>query len=85
MGRKDPRNYKQDQDLIAAYEEGGRAIGKMILHTPDREEYLWKLLKGVKLWPKWYLYGFRCLYRDENPVEARRVIARRYHRKRKGR
>lgn len=81
MGRKDPKNYKQDQDLIDAYEEGGRAIGRMILHDPEQEEYLWGLFDGIKLWPKWYLYGFRCLYRDENPDEARRAIARRYRRK----
>jgi hypothetical protein len=78
-----PRNYKTDPDLRAAYEEGGRAIGRMILHDPDREEYLWKLLGSLKLWPRWYLLGFKGLYCEENPAERRRVIERRYNRKKR--
>ena len=85
MGRSDLRNYKQDQDLIAAYEEGGQAIGKMLTHDPSQEEYLWSLLKDVKIWPRWYLEGFRRLYRDANPKEHRRAVVRRYLRKKKKR
>ncbi len=85
MGRKDPRNYSQDQGLIDAYREGGQAIGKLLTHDPSQEEYLWKLLKDVKLWPKWYLHGFRCLYRDEHPREHANAVKRRYLRKKKKR
>ena len=78
-----PRNYKTDPDLRAAYEEGGRAIGRMIMHDPDREEYFWKLLKPLKLWPRWYLLGFKGLYAEENPLESRRVIDARMRRKKR--
>lgn len=80
-----PRNYKQNPELRAAYEEGGRAIGRMILYDPDREEYFWKLVKGLGLWPRWYLLGFKGLYCEENPVERQRVLDRRCRRKKRNR
>ena len=84
MGMKGvPRNYKNDPDLRAAYEEGGRAIGRIIMHHPEREEYLWKLLKGVKLWPRWYLLGFKGLYSMEHPAERQLVLDRRCRRKKR--
>ena len=79
-----PLDYKQDPELRAAYEEGGRAIGRMIMHDPDREQYFWKLMGPLKLWPRWYLLGFKGLYSEENPMEAKRVIKRRYRRKKRG-
>ncbi len=85
MRKKVLENYSQDQDLIAAYEEGGKAIGRLLTHDPTQEEYLWKLLGGVKLWPRWYLEGFRLLYRDEHPREHRNAVVRRYRHRRKKR
>jgi hypothetical protein len=78
-----PLDYKQDPELRAAYEEGGRAIGRMIMHDPDREEYFWKLMGPLKLWPRWYLLGFKGLYSEENPLERQRVIKRRCRRKKR--
>ena len=78
-----PLDYKQDPELRAAYEEGGRAIGRMIMHYPDREEYFWKLMRPLKLWPRWYLLGFKGLYSEENPLERQRVIEGRYRRKKR--
>lgn len=81
--KRPPNGYKSDPVVREAYEEGGRAIGRMILHYPDREEYFWKLMSPLKLWPRWYLLAFKGLYSEENPLERKRVIKRRYERKKR--
>lgn len=53
------------------------------MYDPDREEYFWKLLRGLKLWPRWYLLGFKGLYGEENPLERQRVIQARMRRKKR--
>ena len=71
-----PRNWRTDQDLIDAYEEGGISIGRAIMYDADKEPYFWSLVGPLKLWPRWYLAGFRALYRDRNPTELRRMKRR---------
>lgn len=73
-----PRNYKEQPAVREAYEEGGRSIGRAILYQPDREAYFWNLLKGLDLWPRWYLLAFKGLYCEENPLEHRRAVKNRY-------
>ena len=60
------------------YEEGGRAIGRKILHDPEAEPQLWKLVEGLGLWKRWYLRAFCRLYSAENPTEYERVRKQRY-------
>lgn len=76
--KRPPFNYRELPEVREAYEEGGRSFGRAIVHDPTKEEYFWKLLKGVGLWPRWYLDAFRGLYADEHPEEHRRAITKRY-------
>jgi len=48
------------------YAQEGKAIGRLIMHDREQEAYLWSLLGGTGLWPRWYLYAFATLYREEN-------------------
>ena len=61
-----------------AYEEGGRSIGRQIMYDPAAEARIWKMLSGLKLWPRWYLKAFARLYADDNPQEYERIRKRRY-------
>ena len=81
MGKRPPTGYRDDPELRAAFEEGGRAIGRAIMWNPEQEDYFWKTLKGIGLWPRWYLTAFKNLYADENPRELRRSVKNRYRRK----
>lgn len=78
-----PRNFREQPAVREAYDEGGRSIGRAILHNPEQEEYFWSLLKGLDLWPRWYLSAFKKLYCDENPREHRASIKNRYQRKKR--
>ena len=79
---KRPKNWKSDPQLHAAFEEGGKAMGKAIYTNPEQEKYFWKLVGPLKLWPRWYLGAFASLWAAENPSAARLV---RYHRRPGGR
>lgn len=68
---------KKDQ-ARTAYLEGGRAIGRQILYDPLAESRVWKLVGGLKLWPRWYLKAFARLYAEENPSEYERIRKKRY-------
>ena len=61
-----------------AYEEGGKAMGRQVMYDPAAEPRLWKLIGGLKLYPRWYLKAFARLYALENPTEYERVRKRRY-------
>ena len=73
---------RRKQEARKAYEEGGKAMGRQIMHDPSAEARLWKMLSGLGLWPRWYLSAFRRLYEEENPQEYERVRKANY-RKRK--
>lgn len=80
--KRPPRDYRERPEVREAYEEGGRSIGRSIVHDPTKEEYYWKILGPLKMWPRWYLDAFRGLYADENPKEHQRAIKKRYDQKR---
>ena len=62
-----PRGWTKCPKLQAAYDEGGRGIGKALMWDKSRESYFWSLIRGLGLWPRWYLLCFRTLYIRENP------------------
>ena len=66
---KRPRGWTKCPKLRAAYEEGGVAIGRMMVWQPERAEQIWKLVGGTGIWPKWYLEGFRYHWIKDNPRE----------------
>ena len=66
------------EEASKAYAEGGRAIGRQLMYAPEQEPRLWKMVSGLKLWPRWYLKAFARLYADANPTEYERVRKRRY-------
>ena len=78
MRKRPPNGYREDLEFQAAYEEGGRSIGRAIMWDKSQEVYFWNLLKGIDLWPRWYLVAFKNVYSTENPTEYRRARARRY-------
>lgn len=65
----------------SAYEEGGRAIGRQVLHDPMAEERIWKMVSGLKIWPKWFLLAFARLYAEEHPAEYEKIRKRRYRKR----
>lgn len=64
-----PRGWTKCPELQAAFEEGGRAVGKALMWDKSRESYFWSVVSGLRLWPRWYLLCFRTLYIRENPDE----------------
>ena len=80
MRRKRPTGWRE---IIAeTYEESGRAIGRTIMHDHSQEQKIWNLISGLDMWPRWYLFAFATLYREENPREYSRQKANRWNRKR---
>ena len=75
--KRRPRGWKKNPKVYEAYEEGGRAVGKALLHNKEREPMIWKLISGTSIWPRWYLSAFRTLYIRENPKEYRNWKRRR--------
>lgn len=53
-------------------------MGRQVMYEPAAEARLWKLIGGLKLYPRWYLKAFARLYALENPTEYERVRKRRY-------
>lgn len=79
---KRPKNWRDEVTPI--YLEEGEAIGRMIMHDRDQEEYLWSLLGGTGIWPRWYLFSFAQLYREAHILEYDAQKSRKYRsRKRK--
>jgi hypothetical protein len=64
---KKPRGWKAKSR--PAYEDGGEAIGRIMLWNPEREPKIWALIAGTKLWPRWYLSAFRTHYVKDHPTE----------------
>ena len=69
---KKPRGWTKNKAMWAAYEEGGRAIGKRLLWDKSAEPKIWSLIAGTDIWPRWYLMAFRYCYIQENPLENMR-------------
>lgn len=75
-GKGLPRTWREDEEFISAYEEGGQAIGRALMYSPDKEPYFWTLLGGIGLWPRWYLKGFKAMYRSLHPTEVNNLKVR---------
>ncbi len=78
---KRPKNWREK--VTPVYLEEGRAVGRMIMHDRSQEEYLWSLLGGTGVWPRWYLEAFATLYREENMTEYNTQKSRKYKRRKK--
>ena len=57
-------------------------MGRAIMHDNSKEPEFWEILGPLELWPRWYLFAFATLYREENIAEYNRAKANRWHRKR---
>lgn len=57
-------------------------MGRAIMLDNSKEAELWEILGPLELWPRWYLFAFATLYREENIAEYNRVKANRWNRKR---
>lgn len=71
-----PGKWREDEEFLAAYEEGGQSIGRALMYNPEKEAYFWSLLGGIGLWPRWYLKGFKAMYRSLHPREANTLKVR---------
>jgi len=70
MRMKRPSNWREI--VRPAYEEGGVSIGRMIMYDRSKELEIWSLIGPADIWPRWYLYAFATLYREDNPKEYER-------------
>lgn len=70
MKMKRPRDWRIE--LRPIYESDGKSIGRMLMYDRSKEASLWEVLGPTKIWPRWYLYGFATLYKEDNPREYER-------------
>jgi len=80
MRRKRPTDWRTI--VQETYLEEGQAMGRAIMLDSSREPELWEILGPLELWPRWYLFAFATLYREENIAEYNRAKANRWNRKR---
>lgn len=71
---KRPKDWRDEVTPI--YLEEGEAIGRMIMHNRDQEPYLWSLVGGTGVWPRWYLFAFATLYRESHMTEYNSLKSR---------
>ena len=64
---KRPKDWRDEVTPI--YLEGGQAIGRILMHDRTKEPYIWSLVGGTGLWPRWYLLAFATLYRESHMTE----------------
>ena len=69
MGRNRKWPVDWEEQCREAYEDYGRAVGKMLMHGQSTEGELWALIGGTGVWPRWYLKAFKRLYSRENRRE----------------
>lgn len=58
------------------YANGGESIGRLLMHYPDKEPEIWKIMGGCGVWKRWYLACFATLYRKRNVREYERIKKR---------
>ena len=80
MRRKRPSDWREI--VQETYEEEGQALGRAIMLDSSREPDFWEILGPLDLWPRWYLFAFATLYRENNVAEYNRAKANRWWRKR---
>lgn len=76
--KRGPKNWRTHTKLFEAYENGGRAIAKTVVHHPEMRQQLWDIAKHIDGWPSWYLYRFKVLYCEENPGLCQRLTNARW-------
>ena len=57
-------------------------MGRAIMLDNSKEAEFWDILGPLELWPRWYLFAFATLYREDNIAEYNRAKANRWNRKR---
>ena len=57
-------------------------MGRAIMLDNSKEPEFWDILGPLELWPRWYLFAFATLYREDNIAEYNREKANRWNRKR---
>jgi hypothetical protein len=59
------------------YYEEGQAMGRAIMYNRNREAELWEIVGPLELWPRWYLFAFATLYREDHIPEYNRQKSKR--------
>lgn len=80
MKRKRPTDWRTI--IQETYLEEGQAMGRAIMLDNSKEAEFWDILGPLELWPRWYLFAFATLYREDNIAEYNRAKANRWNRKR---
>ena len=80
MRRKRPTDWREI--VQETYLEDGQAMGRAIMLDSSKEAEFWEILGPLELWPRWYLFAFATLYREDNIPEYNRAKANRWNRKR---
>ena len=80
MRRKRPTDWRTI--VQETYLEEGQAMGRAIMLDNSKEPEFWDILGPLELWPRWYLFAFATLYREDNIAEYNREKANRWNRKR---
>ena len=57
-------------------------MGRAIMQDNSKEAEFWEILGPLKLWPRWYLFAFATLYRENNLAEYDRAKSKRWYQKR---
>lgn len=70
-------------EVTPLYENGGEPIGKFLIHYPDKEPEIWKMVNGVTGWKRWHLAAFRRMWKDRHPKEAKRIHHMAYQKRRR--
>ena len=80
MRRKRPTDWREI--VKETYLAEGQAMGRAIMLDNSKEAEFWNILGPLELWPRWYLFAFATLYREDNIAEYNRAKANRWNRKR---
>ena len=78
-----PEGWTSSEELREAYEECGENFGRLMLWQPERAKKAWSLLMDARIYPNWYLEGFRYLFIKNNPKEYRNWKKKRYRRRKR--
>ena len=78
-----PRNWRTHEEFWTAYEEGGEKLGRILMRDRSKEEYFWRTLGSLGLYPRWYLMAFMTVYKERHPNEAKAVKMREYRARRR--
>lgn len=83
--RKIHWNEARLAEVTPLYENGGESIGKLLVHRPDLEPEIWKLVSGIGVWRRWHLKAFKKMYTERNLAKSKQAQKKYYRRKRRAR